>query len=346
MNFKLEIKFFSNIIKKNTDKSLKLSHLTRINKYNGSFIENPFNNEIIPQLEYQIKTIENKQNFIKFIYNSGLNLSIKNKGLGNSLFKNSIVTLEHTLNDNNINLFRDGIRSNNYNLYEKYLNVPEIIFLGLKNSGKSTIINSLFEKDICKVAKSIGTTQQLEFFLIKKQKGRLNSSSIIQKKKNIFNDFKFNNYVFLIDSPMMDSYVIKRYEGDKYNKIPRILNQKFNYLIDTYLHHAVRLKLIFYVINSKYGMTSDDWIKLVHLNDLNIHICVVFSFCDNYTSNNFIPFIKEISNRTMALKNVRSEILLVSSNTGYGIENMRAYIWHEIFKFNINKMKESNELVK
>jgi GTP-binding protein len=215
---------------------------------------------------------------------------------------NSDPKLVHYIDDRTINLFKKGIKENSYDFYDKYKNIPEILILGRSNVGKSSLINSLLAKKIASNNKKPGKTQKLEFF-------------VLSKKKVPFS--------ILIDAP-----------GFGYVNGPIILRRKFKYLIYSYLHYAVRLKKILYLINGEYGMKNIDREQLIFLNKFQKEIQLVFTKIDKLNNSNLIKYITEASNFCKPLKNIRPEIMMCSSKTKFGLDNIRAQLYVDIYSKN------------
>jgi GTP-binding protein len=207
----------------------------------------------------------------------------------------------HYLDDKNINTFREAIKKNNYEVYDIYMNIPEFLFLGRSNVGKSSLINALLSKKATVENKTPGKTQKIEFFLLK--------------------DVKNVPKVFVLDAP-----------GFGYIEGPVILKRKFKYLIYTYLNYAVRLKRIYYLINGEHGLKQTDKKELKFLNNFDKDIQLVFTKIDKLNKENMIKNIAEASSFTKSLKNVRPEIFLTSARTKYGIDNLRTNLYLTIQK--------------
>ncbi len=238
----------------------------------------------------------------------------------------SHVKLIHYLDDRNINNFKKGIIENDYELYEIYKDVPEFLFLGRSNVGKSSLINSIFDRELTVPNKTPGKTQKIEFYLIGTPKKRGNRGTIYPKylkldQKNIARNV--NAKGIFLDAP-----------GFGYVSGPVELRRKFKYLIYTYLNYAVRLKQIIYLINGEYGMTDIDKEELEFINKFNKEIQLVFTKVDKKNKNNLIQYVSEASHFTRHLKNVRNEILLTSTRTKYGIHNLRTHLYLDILELN------------
>ncbi len=229
----------------------------------------------------------------------------------------------HYLDDRNINDFRKGIQENNYDFYDVYRDIPEFLFLGRSNVGKSSLINKIFFKEIAKENKRPGRTQKLEFYIF----GRNGKNETIYKPKSIYSKMKIQHWNpsgIAIDAP-----------GFGWVDGPVMLRKKFKYLVYTYLNYAVRLREIIYLINGQYGMTPMDKEELEFINQFGKEIQLVFTKVDNTNDKNIIKYLSEASNFSRDLKYIRTEILLTSSKTDYGLENLRAHLY-----LDVNEMEE------
>jgi GTP-binding protein len=190
--------------------------------------------------------------------------------------------------------------SNNYEFYDKYKDIPEVLFLGNSNVGKSSLLNSILRKEVAFASRRQGKTQRLEFFLVEQNK-----------------DSKF----FFIDAP-----------GFGYVDGPVILKRKFKYLIYTYLNYAVRLNQIVYLVNGQVGLDASDKAEISFLNNFGKHIQLVFTKVDKLNNSEIIQYLTEAYQFCKSLSNVRQEILLTSSNTKFGIENLRTHLMLDLLK--------------
>ena len=63
------------------------------------------------------------------------------------------------MNYKTVNDFVEGIKNDDYEFYDKYPDVKEVVFLGGTNVGKSSLINGLnCGKEIAYIAKRSGKT--------------------------------------------------------------------------------------------------------------------------------------------------------------------------------------------
>ena len=51
-------------------------------------------------------------------------------------------------------MYKEAIKKNSYDFYEKYPNIPEILVLGRSNVGKSSFINSLLDVKVTMPSKT------------------------------------------------------------------------------------------------------------------------------------------------------------------------------------------------
>ena len=103
------------------------------------------------------------------------------------------------------------------------LRLPEIAFAGRSNVGKSTLINSLLNrKKLVKTSSTPGKTQLINFFRI-------------------------NDKFHFVDLP-----------GYGFAKVPEMVRQQWQRLIESYLQERESLRNVVLIIDSRHGATSQD----------------------------------------------------------------------------------------
>ena len=127
----------------------------------------------------------------------------------------------HSLNPWNIDAFVNGVKTDDYEFYDKYIGVKEVVLIGSTNSGKSTLINALNDGvEVAKVAKRTGKTQALNFYLAHNKVS------------------KGNKMGFVVDTP-----------GYGYAVAPAKLRTKWKPMMFKYLGFGVRINLILMLVN-------------------------------------------------------------------------------------------------
>ena len=106
------------------------------------------------------------------------------------------------------------------NLPEESL--PEFVFWGRSNVGKSSLINSITKSKIAKTSKTPGRTRSLVFF-------------------------EFEKRIRIVDFP-----------GYGFSKIPKFKEFKIDRLIENYLSQRKAIKFIFLLIDARHGMMEID----------------------------------------------------------------------------------------
>jgi GTP-binding protein len=124
-------------------------------------------------------------------------------------------------------------------------NLPEFIFWGRSNVGKSSLINSLTKSKIAKTSKTPGRTKSLVFF-------------------------ELANKLRIIDFP-----------GYGYSKISKNVESKLDKLIEHYLLKRKIIKKLFLLIDSRHGFKKIDQIIINQLNPLlGDKVCIIFTKID------------------------------------------------------------------
>ena len=123
--------------------------------------------------------------------------------------------------------------------------LPEFVFWGRSNVGKSSLINSITKSKIAKTSKTPGRTRSLVFF-------------------------EFEKKIRIIDFP-----------GYGYSKIPKYNEFKIDRLIENYLTHRQVLKFIFLLIDARHGIMEIDKKILDQLDKiLGSKVIIIFTKID------------------------------------------------------------------
>ena len=124
-------------------------------------------------------------------------------------------------------------------------NIPEVIFWGRSNVGKSSLINSITKSKIAKTSKTPGRTRSLIFF-------------------------QLENKLRLVDFP-----------GYGFSKIPKNNEYKLDILIDEYLKKRKSIFKLFLLIDSKHGFKETDNLIINQLDKyLHERVYLVFTKTD------------------------------------------------------------------
>ena len=123
--------------------------------------------------------------------------------------------------------------------------LPEFVFWGRSNVGKSSLINSITKSKIAKTSKTPGRTRSLVFF-------------------------EFEKKIRIIDFP-----------GYGYSKIPKYNEFKIDRLIENYLTQRQVLKFIFLLIDARHGIMEIDKRILDQLDKiLGSKVIIIFTKID------------------------------------------------------------------
>ena len=123
--------------------------------------------------------------------------------------------------------------------------LPEFVFWGRSNVGKSSLINSITKSKIAKTSKTPGRTRSLVFF-------------------------EFEKKIRIIDFP-----------GYGYSKIPKFNEFKIDRLIENYLTQRQVLKFIFLLIDARHGIMEIDKKILDQLDKiLGRKVIIIFTKID------------------------------------------------------------------
>ncbi len=173
---------------------------------------------------------------------------------------------------------------------EKY---PKFMFIGRSNVGKSSFINALTgRKNLAYTSSKPGKTQTLNFYNI-------------------------NDAIFFVDVP-----------GYGYAK--QVVDQRLSYgkMIEDFLNTSEDLKIIFLIVDIRHDPTSDDVLMYEYLRHFDMPVKVVATKVDKI-GKTLIPRHRKAVIEKLKI-NDPNDLLIISSETNYGIENVWMLIEKEI----------------
>ena len=161
-------------------------------------------------------------------------------------------------------------------------NLPEVLFCGRSNVGKSSFINALVNrKALARTSSNPGKTQTVNFYLV-------------------------NKCFYLVDVP-----------GYGYARVSKSMKEAFGNMIEEYLTKRETLKRAFLLVDYRHEPTSDDVLMYQFLKHYNIKVCVIATKMDKLKNSELVKNKKAIINKL----NLDSEDIFIatSSETKKGI---------------------------
>jgi GTP-binding protein len=163
--------------------------------------------------------------------------------------------------------------------------IPQIAFLGRSNTGKSSLLNALFKKQIVKTSNTPGKTREINFFLIN----------------------SLNTPYYFVDLP-----------GVGYAKISIKMRNEMASRIKNYVEKAHDLKGIVYLLDIRHGGHQIDFETLNGIKNAKIPILLVASKADKLNQSKLIAAKKKLKENFSML----GEPLAVSSKTKKGLPEL------------------------
>jgi len=159
---------------------------------------------------------------------------------------------------------------------------PEIAVIGRSNVGKSSLINTLFNrKNLAKISSSPGKTRLINYFSI-------------------------DNLLYFVDLP-----------GYGYAKLSKKIRSGWQKDIENYLKNNQELKLVFLLIDSRHEIMDNDRMMIDWLQHYQISYIIVLTKSDKISNNQYrtksLKLGKEYPNQ---------EILKFSTKTKTGREDL------------------------
>ena len=162
-------------------------------------------------------------------------------------------------------------------------NLPEFLFVGRSNVGKSSFINALCNKTIARTSSNPGKTQVINFFLI-------------------------NEKFYFVDVP-----------GYGYARVSKTKIEEFGKMIENYITNRTNLKAVFLLVDFKVGPTSDDLLMYEFLKFYNKKIYVICTKSDKVNMSNKVKAKKNILSK---LDIDEASLLITSSEKKIGLDKI------------------------
>lgn len=167
----------------------------------------------------------------------------------------------------------------------------EICFAGRSNVGKSSLINALTgRKGLARASNTPGRTQEINFFTLGER-------------------------FYLVDLP-----------GYGFAEAPKAVVEKWQTLLRAYLSGRPTLRRVMLLIDARHGIKAVDEELMALLNRSAVTFQVVLTKADKPRGDGLETSIAQVKERLAKHPAAFPEILLTSSESGAGIEHLRAVI--------------------
>ena len=162
------------------------------------------------------------------------------------------------------------------------VNIPQIVFYGRSNAGKSSTVNRILgRKKLAKSSRTPGKTQEVNFYAI--------------------NHGEF----YVVDTP-----------GYGYAKLPKILRENIRNLIMWFMATKTDTRKSVMVVDAKIGLTDLDWEILERLVEAGESVVILLNKSDKLKQSE----IAKTLNATRKSVPEGVEIIVFSAETGRGVD--------------------------
>lgn len=139
--------------------------------------------------------------------------------------------------------------------------MPEIAVIGRSNVGKSSLINTLFNrKNLAKISSTPGKTRLINYFSI-------------------------DSRLYFVDLP-----------GYGYAKLSRKLRQEWQRDVEAYLKNNQHLRLVFLLLDSRHEIMENDKMMVEWLEYYDIPFILILTKSDKISNNQYRTNSQKLSN--------------------------------------------------
>ncbi len=166
--------------------------------------------------------------------------------------------------------------------------LPEIVFMGRSNVGKSSLINSLLsKKNFAKVSQTPGKTHSINFYII---------------------DEKF----YLVDLPGFGFAARSKEESFRFSK-----------LIQDYFNLSNKILLVCHLMDARVPFTKLDEIARDYVFELGLPYCILFTKVDKLNQSEKYK-LKKLAEQIMT--NLDFNFFFYSSKSGEGKKEFQSFL--------------------
>ena len=177
--------------------------------------------------------------------------------------------------------------------------IAEFAFIGRSNVGKSSLLNALVNhKGLARVSVTPGRTQQVNFFQL---------------------GDKANKALMLVDLP-----------GYGFAKAPKNLVKAWERMSLGYLKNRKSLKRLFLLIDARHGFKKNDLDFMNQLEKFGIVYQIILTKLDKTNKEQVKAIIAFAKENSIYHASMFPDIVLCSSKVGYGIAELRNYIYNSL----------------
>lgn len=175
-----------------------------------------------------------------------------------------------------------------------FCDVPEVVFSGKSNVGKSTMINKFINrKSLARVSSTPGKTASINFYRCK--------------------NFR------IIDLP-----------GYGYAKVAKTEKDQWSALVEGYLNDERKIALFIQLLDIRHDPTEDDFLMLDYFTAMDLPLVIMLTKSDKLNKTE----LKERTEAfDILLENVKKErIIVFSSKSGEGVEALKSTVETALYR--------------